>query len=272
MENRDTPEKKIPVDSDLKKFSAKNKSKKKTARIVAAVGIVAVLIIFTVVCFAFFFKVKTVEVKGTSKYSEDLLIIKSGIVAGENLYSYRESDIENTLMLSYPYISNVKLRRQWPDKIILDVTEDTASYVAQIYGENLIFSDSMRILENSDAELDAIELCLLELPDIDRALVGNKPVFTDNGDHIETVLKSISKSELSDRISYINLENKYGIYFLIGNQYKIKCGSTEDFDLKLSMTAKILESGHIPSGVKAEINVSNPDESTAVIGEQAEIR
>ena len=269
MENRDAHNGGKSIDKDLKTFSEKRNSKKKAARIASVIGIFAVLVIFIVICFVFFFKVKTVEVKGASKYSAELIAIKSGIVVSENLYNYKESDIESTLMLSYPYISRVKLKRHWPDKIILEVSEDTPAYIADIYGETLIFSSSLRILEAPDAEVDDFELCLLKLPDIDRALVGNKPVFTENADYVMTVLKSVEKSELAERITYINLENKFNVYFLIGNQYKIKCGNTQDFSLKLNMTTKILESGHIPNGVKAEIDVSNPDESTAVIGEQA---
>ncbi len=269
MENRDFGKESPNIDKELKSFSEKRNSRKKAARIAAVIGVFAVLVIFTVICFVFFFKVRTVEVKGASKYSADLLAIKSGIVAGENLYSYKESDIESSLMLSYPYISRVKLKRYWPDRIVLEVSEDEPAYVADIYGETLIFSSSLRILECSDQSPENYSLCLINLPDIDRALVGNKPVFTENADYISTVLKNIEKSKLSEQITYINLDNKFGIYFLIGNQYKIKCGNTQDFALKLNMTAKILESGHIPDGVKAEINVTNPDESTAIIGEQA---
>ena len=271
MENRDVEKESPSVDNNLKSFSEKRNSRKKVAKIASVIGVFAVLIIFTVVCFVFFFKVRTVEVKGASKYSADLLAIKSGIVSGENLYSYKESDIESSLMLSYPYISRVKLKRYWPDRIVLEVSEDEPAYVADIYGETLIFSSSLRILECSEEPPQNYELCLLKLPDIDRALVGNKPVFTENADYITTVLKNIEKSKLSEQISYINLDNKFGIYFLIESQYKIKCGNTQDFALKLNMTEKILESGHIPSGVKAEINVTNPDESTAIIGEQAVI-
>ena len=272
MENRETQNGGKKVDNNLKTFSEKRNSKKKAVQIASIIGIFIVLVVFIVICFVFFFKVKTIEVKGAEKYPENLLVIKSGIVVGENLYSYKESDIENTLMLSYPYISRVKLKRQWPDKIILEVSEDTPAYVAEIYGETLIFSHSLRILEAPKENAKDIELCLLKLPDIDRALVGNKPVFTENADYVSSVLKSVEKSELAEKITYINLENKFSVYFLIGNQYKIKCGNTQDFSLKLNMTAKILESGHIPNGVKAEIDVSNPDESTAIIGEQAIIK
>ena len=228
-------------------------------------------IVFFIICFVFFFKVKTVSVEGVEKYSADLLVIKSGIVIGENLYSYSEAEIEETLMLSYPYISNVNLKRRWPDKIILDITEDTATYVSEVYGETLILSESLRILENPEINIESVELCRLILPDIDRALVGNRPVFTENADYIIDALKTIGQSKLESSITNIDFRNKYGVSFLMGNMYKVKCGSTDELDIKLMMTEKILESSQIPDGTKAELDVSDPSECTAILGDSANI-
>ena len=260
------------TDSGLEQFAAKKQSKRKIKRYLYTSAVFFAAAVFAVICFVFFFKVKTVTVEGTSKYSDDLLIIKSGITVGENLYSYSQHEIEQKLILSYPYISSVKLVRRWPDKIILKVTEDTPAFVTTIYGENMILSESTRILEHTKESAESTELCVIALPDTDRALVGNKPVFSENGDYVEKVLKCVFDSPLSDKITYINLESKFGIYFTVGNLYKIKCGNSENFDLKLERTVEILKSGHIPSEVKAEINVSNPDECSAIIGNEANIR
>ena len=252
-------------------FAKLNTAKKKFKKLIFIPAVFAAVIIFIVICFVFFFKVKTVSVEGASKYSEDLLIIKSGIIAGENLYSYSEKDIEEKLMLNYPYISNVKLKRRWPDKITIQVSEDTAAYVTEIYGETLILSESLRILENPDINADSVELCKLILPDIDRALVGNAPVFTIDSGYILTALKAIRESELADRKTKIDLRNKFSISFLMGNMYKVKCGDINDLDLKLTMTEKILESGQISDGTKAELDISNPAECTALLGDNANI-
>lgn len=258
-------------DETLENFVNHNKSKKKFGMLILIPVVFFVILIFIFVCFAFFFKVKTIVVEGAEKYNADSIIIKSGITAGENLYAYKESQIEEKLILNFPYISNVRLKRRWPDKIILEVSEDKAKYKSEIYGETLILSESLRILENTDINIESVELCRLYLPDIDRALVGNKPVFTANSEYITQALSAIGESKLSESISHINLENKYAVSFLIGNIYKIKCGDTSEIELKLTMTEKILESGKIPDSQKAEIDVSNPSECTAKLGENANI-
>ncbi len=269
MDNRQ--DKKELRDETLENFARLNKSKKKFKHLILIPIVIAAIIIFITVCFAFFFKVKTIEVEGAAKYDPNLIIIKSGITAGENLYSYHEDNIEEILMLNYPYISKVELRRRWPDKIILKVFEESAGYCTEIYGETLILSSSLRILENPDINVDSIELCRLYLPDIDRALVGNKPVFCSDSNYIEKALSIIDASDIAESISAISLENKFAISFLIGNTYKIKCGNSDDLALKLTMTEKILQSSQLPAGVKAEIDVSNPSECSAILGESANL-
>ncbi len=258
-------------DETLENFAKRNQSKKKFKKLILIPIVIAAVIIFVVVCFVFFFKVKTVEVEGATKYDANLLIIKSGITAGENLYSYSEDKIEELLMLNYPYISKVELKRRWPDKIILKISEESAKYSAEIYGETLILSPNLRILENPQINVESLELCRLKLPDIDRALVGNKPVFTEKADYIEKALGIIANCDIADKITHIDLESRFSINFLMGNTYKIKCGDTDDLDLKLTMTEKILKSGQLPAGVKAEIDVSNPSECSAILGESANI-
>ena len=258
-------------DPELESFVKQSIKRKKLKRLLFIPIALVLALIFFIICFVFFFKVKTVSVEGTQKYSPDLLIIKSGIIAGENLYAFSEDKVEETLMLNYPYISNVELKRRWPDKIILEITEDVAAYTCEVYGETLILSKDLRILENPEVNIKSIELCNLILPDIDRALVGSFPVFSQNADYINKALKSINSSKLRPNITSIDFRNKYGVSFLMGNTYKVKCGSSDELDIKLVMTEKILESDQIPEGVRAELDVSNPAECTAILGDSANI-
>lgn len=258
-------------DEKLENFAKRNKSKKKILKYIYIPAVLIALTAFVIVCFVFFFKVKTIEVEGAKKYNAESIIIKSGIQVGENLYSFRDSEIEEKLMFTYPYIKEVKIKRSWPDKIIICVKEENAKYVTEAYGETLILSESLRVLENPEASFENFDLCYLILPDIERALVGSMPVFTQNTDYIMKVLNAMDKSGLANDISAVDLKNKFAVSFLIGNTYKVGLGDTGELSLKLNMTDKILKSGNIPTGQKAELNVSNPAECTAIIGENAVI-
>lgn len=258
-------------DEKLENFAKRNKSKKKILKYISIPAVIVAVIVFTVVCFVFFFKIRTVEIDGAKKYNAESLKIKSGIEIGKNLYSFKDEDIEKALTLSFPYISDVKITRRWPDKVIVTVTEESAKYVTEVYGETLILSPSLRVLENPSEPAENYNLCYLILPDIERALVGSTPVFTADGDYLLKALKEIDNSPLNDRITAISLKNKFDLCFLMGNTYKVDLGNTDELSIKLDMTDKIIESGHIKDGQKAELDVSNPVECTAIIGENAVI-
>ncbi len=258
-------------DTRLESFVKQSSAKKRFKRLIFIPVALALVVVFFIICFVFFFKVKTVTVEGANKYSADLLAIKSGIIAGENLYAYSENDIEQTLIMSYPYISRVKLKRRWPDKIILEITEDVPAYVCEVYSETLILSKNLRILENPDIHAESFELCRLILPDIDRALVGSYPVFSQDAEYLTDALAIINKSKLSKKITCIDFRNKFSVSLLMGNTCKVKCGSTDELGIKLDMTEKILESPQIPEGSKVELDVSDPTECTAVLGDSADL-
>jgi hypothetical protein len=258
-------------DEKLESFAKRNESKKKLLKYLSIPAVIIAIIVFAVVCFVFFFKVRTIEVKGASKYNAQTLVIASEIEIGENLYSFDEDTVKENLTLNYPYISDVNIVRRWPDKVILEIKEESASYVTEMYGETLILSESLRVLENPQVPAESYDLCYIIIPDIERALVGNKPVFTGNADYIMPVLEYIKASKINGNITTIDLRSKFDIKFLMGTMYKVDCGDTGDMKLKLDMTEKILASGHIKEGQKAELNVSNPDECTAIIGENAVI-
>ncbi len=258
-------------DKKLENFAKRKQNKKKILKYISIPAVIIAIIVFAVVCFVFFFKIKSIEINGANIYNSETLKLKCGIEIGENLYSFDEDDVKERLTLNFPYIKDVKIERQWPDTIVVNIIEEKQKYVTEAYGETLILSESLRVLENPDVRAKDYDLCYLILPDIERALVGNKPVFIQNADYIQKVLKSIEESSFAKNITAISFKNKFSISFLMGNTYKVTLGDTSDLSIKLNMTDKIIESGKIPTGQKAALNVSNPVECTAIIGESAVI-
>ena len=66
-------------DEKLESFAKRNESKKKLLKYLSIPAVIIAIIVFAVVCFVFFFKVRTIEVKGASKYNAQTLVIASKI-------------------------------------------------------------------------------------------------------------------------------------------------------------------------------------------------
>lgn len=78
-----------------------------------------------------FFKVETVTVSGTVKYDAWSVREASGIVDGENLLSLSKGRISNNIMAKLPYIKEVRVGRELPGTVHIQVTELEVVYAAQ---------------------------------------------------------------------------------------------------------------------------------------------
>lgn len=78
-----------------------------------------------------FFKVETVTVSGTVKYDAWAVREASGIVDGENLLSLSKGRISNNIMAKLPYVKEVRVGRELPGTVHIQVTELEVVYAAQ---------------------------------------------------------------------------------------------------------------------------------------------
>ena len=92
--------------------------------LLTAVAIVAALTLF--------FKVDQVAVSGNERYSEQEIIEASGVEQGDNLILLDKYRIAQRLYTQLPYISEVRINRQLPDTLLVEVVETQA--VAVIKG------------------------------------------------------------------------------------------------------------------------------------------
>ena len=72
-----------------------------------------------------FFRVDRIEVTGTERYTEDEVIAASGIDIGDNLYLLNKYDAARSIADALPYIDieDIRIRRELPDTLLIDVEE-----------------------------------------------------------------------------------------------------------------------------------------------------
>lgn len=92
---------------------------------------VAAVVLALVFGMSIFFKVENVTVSGTVKYDAWTVREASGIVDGENLLALSKGRISDNIMSKLPYIKNVRVGRQLPDTVHIQVTELEVVYAAQ---------------------------------------------------------------------------------------------------------------------------------------------
>ncbi len=219
---------------------------KRMRRRVFYVSLFLVLIaVFTAVCFIVFFKIKTVKVEGESRYTEQQIIEAFGVEYGSNLYSFNANELENSLALELPYLNKVIIERDLPSTIVIHVEEKKPDMYVEISGEKYLLTDNMQILEYTDdpAKLYGLLRLQMEPETVGRCIVGEKLQFADlrTGDIIARAFADIRAADLTQRISYIDANNRFGIYIGIDGKYNVYMGDIDEFDTKLAFASGIVD-------------------------------
>ena len=138
-------------------------------------------IVFFAVCFFVFFKVKTIEYTGLTRYSETEITATLGIELGENLYSFKVTDLEEKVKEAYPYLGKVEIKRSWPSTLKIDIVEKTAKCYLNVHGSYFLLSDDLLVVEESKTPYTEKELVELRCNDIVYCIVGKYLRFSNNG-------------------------------------------------------------------------------------------
>ena len=75
-------------------------------------------------CYTVFFKLDKIQVNGCSVYSQAQIIDEIGAQKGESLFKVNISNAEKLLVGKLPYVRSVKISRQFPTTLKVDVQEE----------------------------------------------------------------------------------------------------------------------------------------------------
>ncbi|MBR6593649.1 MAG: FtsQ-type POTRA domain-containing protein [Clostridia bacterium] len=230
---------------DLDELKQRQESKRRRRRVFYISLFTALCIIFTAVCFIVFFKIKTVEVEGVSRYSAEEIISAFGVEQGKNLYAFDKDEKEAALMSELPYINSVTIERVLPSTVIIHVEEKEPCMYVELSGEQYLLTDDMHILEYTADPIKLYGLLKLDMePEtVSRCIVGEKLFFTDRrtGDVISEAYREIERAELVNRVTYIDANNRFGIYIGLDNSYEAYMGDINEFDTKLAFLKGITD-------------------------------
>lgn len=221
-----------------KKIKRKRKAKKIALlaalfTIVMSVSVVLVLVVF--------FKINTVTVKGDRVYSDEEIILKSGIETGENLFKINEEILNEKLTKALPYIESVKLDRDLPDTLIVTV-KATREVAAFQYGTGFILVNADGKVLDRDATMLRDNVAVVNGAALKGAVEGERVVIGSEQDteNFVALLKGISESGITP-ITEITV-TKDGQYELkYDDRITVKLGSIENVTVKLKRAVAALE-------------------------------
>ena len=220
------------------------------------------------------FRVTDISVSNTVKYSADEVIAASGIEEGVNLYSFRRSSVADSVTFNCPYISDIDIERNIPHSVVISTTEDEPAYSVSVFGEYKLLSEGLRVLGTADTSESApAGLVRLLLPEISYSVAGRVISFSDSryDRSVREVLSAVADSELSERITAVDMRDIYNISMTCDDKYKLIIGDTSRLEMKLLTAARVLEDDMFKTDNKMRIDLTADGKTGIIIDNKLEL-
>ncbi len=228
-------------------------------------------------------KVEDVKVEGAEKYSADALIYASGITEGDSMMSFGERSMTEKLQAVHPLIRNVRVKRSLNGTVTLRVTEEANVYYTCLRSNYYLISAEDLTVMGIASEGDRFKeygAMYIGFPEETRLTVGEKVIFAylpyepvsapeevatyevDTAEaeeeyaYVWDFVNAVCDSVLSERITGMELSDRYDLYLIYDGYIKIRFGNVQDLNRKLRLAEEILQEENDGERIPAEMDVS----------------
>ncbi len=187
--------------------------------------------------------VEDVRIEGFTSYSGAEILDAAGLNLGDKLPIFKAKSMESSICATLPYLKNCEVSFELPGTVIIALADESPAFCAEIFGEYYAISADLRILERADVRNNFGNLIYIDLPQVSRAVVGEKIEFSngDDCDHITEFFTLLAQSPLNGRIDRVYFDKKFDIVACVDSEFRVMFGSPSDMKLKLGAVAKIIE-------------------------------
>lgn len=210
--------------------------------------LLSILLIFAAILAGcvIFFRVNTMVVTGSSRYTQEEIIAAAEVNQGDNLFTLNKYQIARRILTRLPYVDEVSISRKLPDTLIFEVVESNAVLWVESGGSCWLMDSKCKLLEVGDQSLGADKPQLLGLTPVDPT-VGNSltvaPEQQDKLDQLQAFLAAIQARQMTGSLtSFIDLTSSNEIRFGYGADLTVVFPLNGDFahetyQLKLALEA-----------------------------------
>lgn len=233
----------------------KMKKRKKKIKKIIVLFIFLVSILITL-CFKLpYFNIKNIEVKGNINITKEQIKNISTIKVGNNIFYANKKDAVESILLN-PYIEEVKIEKQLPDKLHIYVMEREALFYNNVEKDFLVISKNGCTLEKRKS-IKNMKLIKINGFKFNEAKIG-APLKADDErkikilDQIGTLIKNNTSNVT---FTYLDLANLLDIKIYSGG-ICVKMGTSDDIEKKLNKAINILKRDELKKAKKAYVDVS----------------
>ena len=197
-----------PVQADRSRDPARREQRKKRKmtraaikrrrmiqRLVALGTLLAVIAAGVYLTMTMLFRIGTIQVQtadGTAVqeaagYTSDQILQALGVQLEENIFSFDPAAKQAALEKQFPLLESIQVVREYPNTVVVKVTEAVPAYTMQTKSGWLTLSDNFKILACDSAQPTGL-----------KTLYGGEPVSVQPGDQLDFELPQTADSAASD--------------------------------------------------------------------------
>ena len=212
-------------------------------------------VVFIVLANTVLFRCMSFEVEGAGRYSAEEIIAASGLKKGDNLLHISTAGAEKAVVGSLAYIDSAQVRKRFPTKIKITVTESEKWFAVVQDGKTAIVSRGGKIIDSSP-DSSVVQITGYEAQSLDVGGMLKSEVTGKNGIP-EELLDAADKAGLTG-ISAIDMTDRFSLVVSCGSRITLELGNISDIETKLNIAAGVIRSEISPTD-EVILNIVDPD-------------
>ncbi len=210
-------------------------------------------------------KVKNIQVeyrsdRGITPVEE--IVIASGVSEGDEILGVDLKQVMKNIHTKCPHVSVYTVSKTLNSVKI--VVEPRATLYMEFGGQWFALGEDLTVLSVSSREESYGGLLRIELPQVNPFALGDRLCFTDGSidrTYITTMLTLIEDGDLTDRVTMLDVSEKFNVSYVLDGTHRIVLGKVADLPVKLALADRILTAKE-GSSACAVVDVSDLKQST----------
>lgn len=218
--------------------------------------VLSVIAILIVMFLTPLFNIKTVNIVGNNKLTQEQIFTEIGDFTGRNLFSTRARGIKKKIS-KYAYAEKVTVKKKpFPPTLTVEITERIPAIQVSYAEAYIVIDKDGRILEKTAEKLEGVAVC-----------EGLKVTSANEGEFIslkeeETqkivigCIGNLEKADIIKDVTLISFEDMTNITFNYQSRLDVICGTHIDFQRKLSLFKEAVNSNKLTQNSRGTINLA----------------
>ncbi len=196
-------------------------------------------IVMAILSLTVLFPVKNVTATGSKLYTSAQIVKASGLGSDDNIFTFSEKEVEESIHKILPYVDTVKISRTLPDSVKLTVTDAKEYESYLVDGKYYAVSKNGYVLNQYNEQPEGTFLTVCEGVS---CKIGYKIEFKDDNSSelVAAIKENLEKEKIN--INSIDVSDKYDIVVGVEGRFEVFLGEESNLKEKIAHLGSMIES------------------------------